>query len=49
MVLSEILTLSLGQGPCLGAGAGVSSDLSPHDQSVLDQLSNILACIPTYN
>merc|ERR1719336_2596234 len=40
--LSVVAALSLGHCPCLGAGAGVSSHLSSHDQSVLHELSNIL-------
>jgi hypothetical protein len=37
-------TLALGLSPLLAAGARVSSDILSHDQSVLDELSNVLAC-----
>lgn len=37
-------TLALGLGPLLASGARVSGDVLSHDQSVLDQLPNVLAC-----
>ena len=42
-----VLTLALGLSPCLAAGAGVSVHNLSHDQSVLDQLPNVLACTIT--
>ena len=39
-----ILTLALGQVELLGPEAGVDVDLTSHDQAVLKQLSNVLAC-----
>jgi len=36
-------TVALGKGPHLCAGARVSSNIFPHDQSVLDELPDILA------
>ena len=36
-------TLALGLSPLLAAGAGVSSNILSHDQSVLDKLPNVLA------
>ena len=37
-------TLALGFGPLLASGARVRCDVLSHDQSVLDQLPNVLAC-----
>ena len=37
-------TLALGLGPLLASGARVSGNILSHDQSVLDQLPNVLAC-----
>jgi len=39
-----ILTLALGQVVELGPVAGVHGDLASHDEAVLKQLSNVLAC-----
>ena len=39
-----VLTLALGQVELLGPEAGVDVDLTSHDQAVLKQLSNVLAC-----
>lgn len=36
-------TVALGKGPHLCAGSGVSSNILSHDQSVLDELPDILA------
>jgi len=39
-----LLTLALGEVELLGPEAGVDVDLTPHDQTILKQLSNVLAC-----
>ena len=39
----EVLTLALGLSVSLAAGARMHSNLSSHDEFVLDKLSNVLA------
>jgi hypothetical protein len=47
---SLMATLSLGQSVKLAAGAGVGGNHLSHDESVLHELSNVLACtITNYN
>jgi hypothetical protein len=43
-VWAGVLTLALGQVELLGPVAGVDVDLTSHDQAILIQLSNVLAC-----
>ena len=42
LTLALMATLALGLSPLLAAGAGVGGHVLSHDQTVLDQLSNVL-------
>jgi len=44
LTVTLMATLALGLGPLLAAGTRVGGDVLSHDQSVLDELSNVLAC-----